>query len=87
MNESTQETVRKHSTNMLEQLGSTVTFSSADEYTIVQINCLKSHMDQTMSIVKEKLFYPLFDSAEFVRVKKTTFGTYWKPHESADIDS
>lgn len=69
MNESSTLRSSEELTQALEMLGSQVSFGASDYQSYVQVSCLTSRLDETLSIVEEKLFHPGFKDADFNRVK------------------
>ncbi|WP_299490504.1 pitrilysin family protein [uncultured Shewanella sp.] len=70
MNESSRYRSTEELTQALEMLGSQVSFGASDYQSYIQISCLTSRLDETLAIVEEKLFYPAFKEADFLRVKE-----------------
>ncbi len=56
--------------NELEKLGSSVSFGSNDQHTILRVKSLTKNLDKTLSIALEKLTQPKFSKEDFDRVKK-----------------
>ncbi len=69
-----EESTQKHSSeeigNMLERLGSDVSFSANDNELTMTISSLKENIDSTLKIAEEMLLYPKFDQVDFELVKK-----------------
>lgn len=69
-----EESTQKHSSedisNMLERLGSDVSFSAGDNEIVMNISSLKQNLDSTLKIAEEMLFMPKFDQEDFDLVKK-----------------
>jgi zinc protease len=70
MEESTQKHSAEEIGNILERLGSDVSFSANDNEIIMTITALKQNLDSTLKIAEEMLFMPKFDSEDFDLVKK-----------------
>ncbi|PHS27358.1 MAG: peptidase M16 [Robiginitomaculum sp.] len=69
MNEATTSSTNEDLSNRLQKLGSSVSFITGDNYTILNIRSLTSNLDETLAIAAEKLFEPKFDPADFARIK------------------
>ncbi len=63
-NQSTEDIARK-----LDRFGSSIEITSDKNYIVVSVNSLTKYLDQTLSLMKEKLFSPKFDPKEFERIK------------------
>lgn len=70
MEESTQKHSAEEIGNILERLGSSVTFSAGDNEIVMNVSSLKQNLDSTLKIAEEMLFLPKFDQADFDLVKK-----------------
>jgi zinc protease len=70
MEESTQKHSAEEIGNMLERLGSNVSFSANDNEIVMTVSSLKQNLDSTLKIAEEMLFMPKFDSEDFDLVKK-----------------
>jgi zinc protease len=70
MEESTQKHSSEEIGNMLERLGSSVSFSAGDNEITMTISSLKQNLDSTLKIAEEMLFMPKFDQEDFDLVKK-----------------
>lgn len=70
LNEATLESSAEEMANELQKLGSSVSFSTGNQYTTVNIRSLSDNLDQTLDIALEKLTKPKFDQNDFERVKK-----------------
>lgn len=70
LSKSTMSTQAEEIENRLDRLGSSVNVSAGEEDFAVNIRCLKSNLKPTLDIVKEILFEPKFDAAEFELEKK-----------------
>lgn len=69
MNESTLDSSNEEISNELQKLGSTVEFSSGNDYTILSIRSLTENLDATLAIAAERLLRPKFAEDDFARVK------------------
>ena len=69
LNESTTESTNEELSNRLEKLGSSVSFSSSDNYSTIYLKSLTSNLDKTLAIATERLFKPAFSEDDFKRVK------------------
>ncbi|MCH2189383.1 MAG: insulinase family protein [Gammaproteobacteria bacterium] len=56
--------------NELKKLGSSVSFSTSNQYTTINIRSLSDNLDQTLDIAMEKLTQPKFDVEDFERLKQ-----------------
>ncbi|MDF2449270.1 MAG: insulinase family protein [Bacteroidota bacterium] len=70
LEESTQIHSSEEIGNMLNRLGSSVSFSASDNEITMYISSLKQNLDSTLKIAEEMLFKPKFDQADFDLVKK-----------------
>ena len=70
MNESTKNFTTEDISNQLDNLGSSISFSSGRNSTNILISSIDENLDKTLEILKEKLFNPGFNSDDFDRVKK-----------------
>lgn len=70
MEESTQKHSAEEIGNILERLGSEVSFSASDNEISLSISSLKQNLDSTLKIAEEMLFMPKFDQEDFDLVKK-----------------
>jgi zinc protease len=71
MNESTLKKSSEDISVELQKLGSTVTFSSEDDMTVLFIECLSENYSKTLELVEEKLLSPAFNDEDFKRIKKS----------------
>lgn len=69
MDEATTKSTAEDLSNELEKLGSSVSFSSSDQYSTLSIRTLTKNLDETLDIAIEKLTSPKFDSADFDRLQ------------------
>ncbi|MEQ3659659.1 MAG: pitrilysin family protein [Glaciecola sp.] len=72
MNESTALSSNEELANRLALLGSRITFTSSGRYTNVYVTSLSKNLDETLVILKEKLFSPGFKEEDFTRLKQNT---------------
>ncbi|MBK6985044.1 MAG: insulinase family protein [Bacteroidetes bacterium] len=76
-----EESKKKHSAeeigNILERLGSEVSFYANDNEVGLYISALKQNLDSTLKIAEEMLFMPKFDQEDFESVKKRTVRWYY----------
>lgn len=70
MDEATKSYSSEDISNMLQKLGSSVSFSAGKEYTTVDIASLTENLDRTLWIAHEKLMSPKFDVSDFKRLKQ-----------------
>jgi len=69
LNEATTERSVEELSNELDKLGSSVTFSSGDDFSTMRIRTLTRNLDATVAIAMEKLLKPKFDETDFERDK------------------
>ncbi len=69
MNEATESYSSEDLSNMLQKLGSSISFSAGENYTTMTISSLTENLDRTLWIASEKLFTPKFDEKDFKRIK------------------
>ncbi len=69
MNEATESYSSENLSNMLQKLGSSISFSAGNNYTTMTISSLTENLDRTLWIAAEKLFSPRFDEKDFKRIK------------------
>ena len=69
-----EESTQKHSSeqigDMLERLGSSVSFSAGDNEIVMTVSSLKQNLDSTLKIAEEMLLMPKFSQEDFDLVKK-----------------
>jgi zinc protease len=70
LNEGTQNYSTEEISSMLDDLGSSIRFSSSDRTSTVFVTSLVGNLDQTIEILKEKLFSPGFNEEDFKRINK-----------------
>ncbi len=70
MEESTQLHSSEEIGNMLDRLGSSVSFSASDNEITMTVSSLKENLSATLKIAEEMLYMPKFDSKDFDLVKK-----------------
>jgi zinc protease len=70
MNEGTQKYTATEVSEELRKLGSSISFFSNDDNTVVQVNTLKKNLPATLKVLEEKLLRPRFDERDFKRIKK-----------------
>ena len=58
--------------NRLSKLGSTVSIGAGDDSTTIYVKTLTENLEDTMEIVREKLFEPDFNEEDFTRIKDQT---------------
>lgn len=69
MNEASKNFSNEQMSQALEKLGSTISFSAGNSYTNVYVSSLTKNLDQTISLLNEKLFNPAFNQSDFERVR------------------
>ena len=72
MGESTSKYTSEEISVELQKLGSSISFSSDDDATIMYIESLTKNIDATLALAEEKLLRPAFKEEDFDRVKKQT---------------
>ena len=72
LNEQTETSTREQLSNELQKLGSSVSVSSGDDYTVLSVRSLTANLDATLDIAVEKLLEPRFDAADLERLKAQT---------------
>ncbi|WP_334057671.1 M16 family metallopeptidase [Alteromonas sp. S005] len=70
MNETTKNYSNEELANELAKLGSAIRFSTAGRYSQVYVSTLTKHLDETLALLKEKLFNPAFAQEDFNRMKE-----------------
>ncbi|PSU28355.1 M16 family metallopeptidase [Photobacterium lutimaris] len=70
MAEASQVSTVEELSSRLDRLGSTVSFSAGKYGTVVSLTSLTKNLPETLDIMKERLFEPAFESADFARVKQ-----------------
>ena len=70
LNESTLERSGEEMSKELQKLGSSVSVSSSFQHVTINVNSLTKNLDQTLALMKEKMFKPAFLEEDFGRVKK-----------------
>lgn len=69
MNEATKNHSSEQMSKALQKLGSSISFSAGNNYTNVFVSTLSKNIDQTLALLNEKLFNPVFKEADFERIK------------------
>lgn len=72
MNEGTQSYTPEQLSLQLDMLGSDISVFGGREDITIQVSSLKVNFDKTIELLKEVLFKPRFDQADFDRIKKST---------------
>ena len=70
MNETTKNYSNEALASELAKLGSAIRFSTAGRYSQVYVSTLTKHLDETLALLKEKLFNPAFTQEDFNRMKE-----------------
>lgn len=70
MNESTRNYSNEEMANALAKLGSRINFSAGGRYTQISVSTLTKHLNETMSLLEEKLFNPSFSESDFALMKE-----------------
>jgi zinc protease len=71
MNESTLEISNEDMANQLALLGSQIQFSAGGRFTQIRVNSLTENLDETLALLKIKLFQPAFLQQDFDRIKQS----------------
>ena len=69
LNESTLRSTQEELSDRLQKLGSSVRFSSGNNYTTATVRALTRNLDPTLEILAERLFEPRFDPMDFERLR------------------
>lgn len=72
INQATENSSSEEISDRLQKLGSSISVSSGDWFTEINVQSLTENLDETLQIVNEKLRSPKFDPADFKRVKEQT---------------
>ncbi len=72
LNESTTERSNEELSNALDKLGSSVSISAGDTYTVMDVRSLTENLDATLAIAFEKWQKPAFSEEDFARLKDQT---------------
>lgn len=70
LNESSLQRSAEALAQKLEMLGSSVSFGASTYQSYIKVTSLTSHLDETLDIVRERLFEPGFKAADFERLKQ-----------------
>ena len=70
MNETTKHYSNEALASELAKLGSSIRFSTAGRYSQVYVSTLTKFLDETLALLKEKLFNPAFTEEDFERMKE-----------------
>lgn len=70
MNETTQHFSNEEMSNALAKMGSSISVANNGRYTQVFISSLTENLTETLSLLREKLFYPAFKEEDFNRIKQ-----------------
>ncbi len=57
---------------MLEKLGSSISFNTELDETVVNVRCLKKNLQATLNLLEERLLHPKFTQESFDRLKNQT---------------
>lgn len=72
MNEGTQSLTTEELTKQLDLLGSDISVFAGREDITIQLSSLTQNLDKTIELLKDVMFKPRFDQADFDRIKKQT---------------
>ncbi|MDB9882985.1 insulinase family protein [Bacteroidia bacterium] len=70
MGEGTKRLTTEEFSRELEKIGASISFNSGTMGTTIFVSSLSSNVDATIALLKEALFEPRFDLADFKRIKK-----------------
>jgi zinc protease len=70
MGEGTSKLTTEEFSRELEKLSSSISFSSGNSNTSIFVSTLASNVDATLALLKDAMFDPRFDPADFKRIKK-----------------
>jgi zinc protease len=69
MNEATKKHSAEKIAKKLDRYGSSIEISTDKNYLVFTVNSLTKYLDQTLGLLKEKLFQPRFDQKDFERIQ------------------
>nr|WP_268410047.1 pitrilysin family protein [Alteromonas sp. a30] len=70
MSASTQQKTEVEIANQLSLLGSRIQFSASGRNTVIEVSSLTENLDETLALLKERLFQPAFLASEFALKKQ-----------------
>ena len=70
LNESTENFTTEEMSAKLDNLGSSISFNSGDRTSSIFVSSLVGKIDETISLLEEKLFNPAFDEDDYKRINK-----------------
>tara|TARA_B100001741_G_scaffold313814_1_gene322277 strand:- start:2445 stop:5249 length:2805 start_codon:yes stop_codon:yes gene_type:complete len=70
LNESTENFTTEEMSAKLDNLGSSISFSSGSRASTIFVSCLTNKIDETINLLEEKLFNPAFDEKDYKRINK-----------------
>jgi zinc protease len=70
LNESTENFTTEEMSAKLDNLGSSISFSSGGRTSSIFVSSLVSKIDETIALLEEKLFNPAFDEEDYKRINK-----------------
>ncbi len=70
MMESTENYTSEEIAEELRKVASTISFSTSDNSTTINIGTLKKNLDRTLELAEEMLYRPAFNDADFARIKQ-----------------
>ncbi len=89
MNESTKNYTSEEIAEELRKIASSISFSSSDYSTTMNISSLKKNLDRTLELAQEKLYHPAFNETDFARIKQQQIegirSTYQNPASIAGL--
>ncbi len=85
MNEATLSSSNEELSNRLQKLGSSVSFASGNNETVLTVRSLSQNLDETLAIAAEKLLSPKFDEQDFSRLKSQTLQGIERSRKQAQV--
>ena len=70
LNESTKNYTTEEMSAKLDNIGSSISFTSGERSSTIFVSSLVGNIDETISLLEEKLFNPAFDEEDFKRIHK-----------------
>ena len=70
LNESTENFTTEEMSAKLDNLGSSISFNSGERTSSIFVSSLVGKIDETISLLEEKLFNPAFDENDYKRINK-----------------
>ena len=70
LNEGTKNFTTEEMSSKLDNLGSSITFNSSDRTSSIFVSSLVGNIDETISLLEEKMFNPAFNEEDYKRINK-----------------